>query len=243
MDNKEKLDSVINSLISQDDVLAIGYIGSLAKKFDLSECRDVDLLVVVDDDKPFEREIYSLDTLEFDISYISISEIENQIGTRSVIWVKAIKDYRAIYLQNESIKEKITQNKEIVNDFYNKYDKISDLQNLDHIKFLRYDISNKLEYVIRKKDDVVLYNHLKCSFILDLVRLYFEINNIIIPKAKKQINEIKNIDEVLYKMLEEYYKDNQIDDEKFLFTMTDYVLSKHGGRLYEFEKGYYPVNR
>ncbi|MGB3367110.1 MAG: hypothetical protein WBA54_06460 [Acidaminobacteraceae bacterium] len=243
MDNKEKLDNVIDSLISKDDVLSIGYIGSLAKKFDLSKCRDVDLLVIVDEDKPFEREIYSLDTLEFDISYISIDEITSQIGKKSVIWVKAIRDYRVIYLKNESIKEKIIQNKEIVSDFYNKYDKISDLQNLNHIKFLRYDISSKLGYMIGKKDDVVLYNHLKNSFVLNLVRLYFEINNMIIPKEKQQIREIKNTDEVLYNMLEVYYCGNSIDDENFLFALTDYVLSKHGGRLYEFKKGYYPVNR
>lgn len=243
MDNKLQHDSVIDSLISKDEVIALGYIGSLAKKFDLSECRDVDLLVILDGEGKFEREIYSMDSLEFDISYIRIDEIENQISKKSVIWVKAINDYKLIYTQNENIRKKITQIKEIVNDFYNKYDKISDLQNSDHIKFLRYDISNKLEYVLRKKEDRILYSHLRNSFILDLVKLYFEINNMIIPKVKKQVKEIEKIDKVFYKMLEEYYTSNQIDDEKFLFTITDYVLAKHGGRLYEFEKGFYPVDR
>ena len=243
MNNEDKLNSVIETLKSKEDTLAIGYIGSLAKKKDLSECRDVDLLVILAGNKPFEREIYIHDELEFDISYISFPEIEDQIGKKSLIWVKAMRDYFVIYLKNESIGEKITQNKEIVSDFYNKYDKISDSQNLDHIKFLRYDISSKLDYLMEKKDDVLLYRHLKASFLLDLIKVYFEINNMIIVKEKKQLKEIKTNDEVLYYMLEKCYCGNQIDDGKFLFKLTDYVLGKHGGRLHEFEKGYYPVNR
>ncbi len=242
MDNIERLENLISSLKKEEDVLSIGYIGSLAKKFDLSTCKDVDLMVILGSDKAFEREIYVLDNLEFDISYISFEEIERQINKKTSIWLKAISDYRVIYYKNQNIIKKIEKIKKNIDDFKNKYDKISDLQNLDHIKFLRYDITSKLECLLSRKSDLIAYNHMKNSFILDLINLYFEINNMIIPKVKKQIGEIRKTDEIFYNMLEEYYR-NQIDDERFLFTITDHVLKGHGGRLYEFEKGYYPVDR
>lgn len=243
MDSNKKLKELIENLTELDNVLSIGFIGSYSETSDLSQCRDVDLLVIIDGEGRFQREIYSEDYLEFDISYITIEEIKNQISKRSRIWVKAIKDYSVILNLNEEISREIIQIKEKVDEIYNKCDKINDLQDFDTIKFLRYDISNKLEYLISKKEDIVVFNNLKDSFILDLISLYFEINNKVIPKVKNQINEIRKSDDLLYKIIENYYTSNLINRETILFEIMDYVLKDYGGRLYKFEKGFYPVDR
>jgi hypothetical protein len=241
--NNKKVKDIVDSLVKLENVLTIGYIGSLAKVFDLSRCRDVDILVILDGKKNFEREIYNLDGLEFDISYITLLELENQISKRSTIWVKAMDDYKIIYSLNENIKEIITQIKEILSTIDDKCDKISDLQKLNDIKFLRYDISNKLSYLISKKENKFLFNFLKDAFVLDTIKVYFELKNISLPKVKNQMKEIQKNDMALYELLEKYYMDNQIDVEEILYAITDCVLNEYGGRLYEFEKGYYPVDR
>lgn len=244
-----KLDSVIKSvvdkLISESPRSTIGFIGSAARVSEITtSLRDIDLLVIDDSELSFQREVFNVDTVNFDISYISKDDLQSQLSKRSKIWVKAIGDFKAIHQGDVVLSVLETLNKNCDIDVMTTEpldDKISSCN--DIIKFIRFDLTDRLQYMKSKSDDKILYNYLKDNYLRELIEAYFEINGLIIPKLKSQLKELKKESVNLVELVESYYDKCDADNIIVLEKLLDKILDKHGGRLYEFTKGNYPIDR
>lgn len=237
--------SVLDKLIIDSPRSAIGFIGSAARATEITAAlRDIDLLVIDSGNRAFQREVFKKDTLSFDISYISTNDLQNQIAKKSRIWVKALEDFKAIH--HGDIELSALKNiDEICSIDKMTTESLDDTISIcgDLIKFIRFDLTDRFEYMVSKKDDKILYNYLKDNYLKELVEAYFEINGLIIPKLKSQLKELAKRRIDLLVLIESYYDRNHDDNIVVLDDLLDEVLKEHGGRLYEFTKGNYPIDR
>lgn len=245
MKTDNAIKSVIEKLIIQSPGSTIGYIGSAARATEITaSLRDIDLLVIERGSGAFQREVFKKDMISFDISYISTKDLEMQLAKRSKIWVNALEDFKAIHYGDielsalKNTNEVCSIDKMTMSPLDGTITICSDM-----IKFIRFDLTDRFEYMIRKKDDIILYNYLKDNYLKELIEAYFEINGLIIPKLKSQLKELAKIRKDLVVLVESYYDRNYKDNIVVLDNLLDEVLKEHGGRLYEFAKGNYPIDR
>ena len=228
-----KIKNVIENIKKSNECLSCGFIGSGLTQ----NQRDVDILVIYNSNRSFQREVVDIKGLEFDISYISIFDIENEVEKKSTIWTNALAKYKALFCNSDLLEKK-------VNNLVKKsiYLLESNLYNSceDNIKFIRFDLTKKFMYLKSVTSDEVLLKYLKNTYIKYLVECYYELNNLIIPKEKSQLKKIMDLDSNLYKLIGDYYSDESIEA---LDKVLDSVLKNFGGKLFEFSKGIYPINR
>lgn len=225
-------------------------IGSLGKKSKEAlekrnpVVRDLDLLVMDSKYAVFHREVFQEEGLEFDISYISEELLRDQLQVKSRIWVDAIKGFSTLYTGDPALSLGITDLKKQVKKMEAENPKGILHQTSDaEIRFIRFDLSQKLKDLFHQKEDKVQFNYLKNSYVIALIENYFQLWHRMIPKRKKQLKQLSGEEPELYQMIQDFYEADSEQAYEVLEKMTEYVLKHVGGGLQTFEKDVYPIDR
>lgn len=231
----EIYDKIIDQ-IKATNPIAILLVGSAAKQehIDIAKLSDVDMFVIYGGNSSFKREIKNIQDIEFDINYLGISTLKKLIDDRVVFILEVMNKNRPLMMSGE-VRELIDYGKEI----YNKGPKeLSDME----IEYLRYDYNIKLADIEKNLDNQFSFYVLSSRLMLDIIRDYFRLNRLWLPKDKKLVKTLEKQDDKLYKLYTSYIQINEprikID---YLKEIVNYVVKRFGGLKYNWEKGDFPI--
>lgn len=228
---------VTDQLKEESSVVSILLIGKTARAKDMNfnHLNDVDLLVIYENNRPFERQIERIKDVPFDISYISIFDMITQVEGRSLIWVNMMMGAQVYFSKNELIFGIIDRVKDIYLNGTNQ------LQEED-IKFIRFTLSQKLIDIENRKKDVILSGFLMQRLFNQVLDDFYAINAIWPPHPKNTFENLEVVDEVLCKLAKDFvYECTMKRQLELLTSIVDHVLTPYGGRLTTWEKGHYNI--
>lgn len=228
---------ITNQLKEEPSVVSILLIGKTAKAKDqnFNHLNDVDLLVVYDNNRPFERQIERIKDVPFDISYISIFDMITQVEGRSLIWVNMMMGAQVYFSKNELIFGIIDRVKDI---YLNGTNQLKE----EDIRFIRFTLSQKLIDIENRKKDVILSGFLMQRLFNQVVDDYYAINAIWPPHPKNTFENLEVVDETLCKLAKDFvYECTMKRQLELLTSIVDHVLTPYGGRLTTWEKGHYNI--
>jgi predicted nucleotidyltransferase len=239
MNYYRKFQEVFEQLKEEEHLAAILLVGKTAKAKEgaFDHLNDIDLLVVFDNNREFQRQVENIDVVPFDISYISIFDLITQVEERSEIWVNMIMGAKVYFSKNELIFGIIDRVKDI---YLNGTGNLPE----EEIKFIRFNLSNKLNDVMNRQSDVIVSSYLMQRLFDMTMTDYYAIKAIWQPSAKNLFDHLKVIDETLCNLSKEFiYECTAKGKLLVLEKIIDYVLEPIGGRLNTWEKGHYHISR
>lgn len=188
---------VINNLKNSENIKSIIHVGSskdqiYGKGFKIN---DIDLFIIVENqEKDQIRKIEQINGVEFDFNYFSIEGSYNFIKNKEYFFLK-IKDGKILYDENNIGKGILSLCEE-------KYKEGPDKIPLNEKRFqvnqLISDISrleNKDEY------EDFEYEFLIYMYLNKIIKMYYMINDIWLPKDKKLLKSLKIQNFTLYKLI------------------------------------------
>lgn len=220
MEIKTKIQEILNS----QNVNCILQVGNKTGK-------DVDLFVFYEDDGEFLREVIKIDEVNFDISYVPLNILKQGFIEKWDFLFNALKNYQIIYQKNNKIFPLIEKIKT------EKRDKLSN----EEIEYYRFYFYEQLCDLYNKKgsEDCLF---LSFCILKDIVIFYFKTKQIFIPKNKKLLKTLININDHLGKLCYDFILENNIDKKiKLLKHIVDEVLKPYGGILKVWQKGRFPL--
>lgn len=179
MDYYKVLKDVVESIKEDEHVVAILTIGKTAKvkDFNFNPLNDVDLLIVYDSNRPFERQVEDIQGVPFDISFISIFDLITQVENKSIIWVNMMIGAQIYYSKNELVFGIIDR----VKDIYLNGTVALDQAEID---FIRFTLSHKLKDVKNRMDDPILSKFLMQLLFHQILEDYYTLNARWFPNPK-----------------------------------------------------------
>lgn len=226
---KEKLDFIKKT----EKPYGILLVGSSRKILEEPYCATSDIDVfVIKKSGDFEREVVQDGEVEYDISYISCSDleyaIENQLG--SVLSV--LSNSEPVYMSEEA--------NDIVSRVVEAYDRGPEKKPEDQIRYGRFRLTKSLETVIKRLDSVE-FDFLVHNYLSDLLCFYYESRGDWTPSEKRLVKSIEDVElrgyvEALLMCSEREIK------LKSLERVADYVMDPLGGKLYDWDKSEYPFD-
>ncbi|MBN2794057.1 MAG: hypothetical protein JXR88_01525 [Clostridia bacterium] len=239
MNYYDKFLEIVETLKEDDHISAILLVGktSKAEEESFDHLNDIDLLAVYDNNRSFERQVEQIDNVPFDISYISIFDLITQVEDRSEIWVNMIIGARVYFAVNELIFGIIDRVKDI---YLNGTVQIKE----EEIKFIRFNLSNKLQDVKNRMSDVIVSSYLMHRLFDLTIADYYALRSMWQPSAKNLFDHLQIIDEKLCRMSKEFiYECTAKGKQIVLERIIDHVLDPYGGRLNTWAKGQYHISK
>jgi predicted nucleotidyltransferase len=228
----------ITDVIKEEDkVAAILLIGktSRVKHQDFDSLNDVDLLVVYESNRTFERQVENIEGVPFDISYISIFDLITQVEGRSEIWVNIIMGAQVYYSENELIFGIIDRVKDI---YLNGTSKLS----LEDIEFIRFNLSQKLTDIENRMKDVVLSSYLMQRLFSKTIEDYYALNAMWLPNPKNMFENLEIVNSEIANLAKQFvYECTAKQQLNILREIVNIVLEPFGGRLTTWKKGHYHI--
>lgn len=223
----------------EPSVVAVLLIGKTAKakgkNFD--HLNDIDLLVVYDKNRSFERQIEDIKGVPFDISYISIFDLITQVEGRSLIWVNMMMGAQVYFSKNELIFGIIDRVKDI---YLNGTNELKE----EDISFIRFNLSQKIVDIQNRTKDVILSGFLMQRLFNLALEDYYAINAIWPPHPKNTFENLEVVDDVLCKLAKDFvYECTTKRQLEILTEIVDHILTPFGGRLTTWEKGHYNISK
>ena len=214
---EEKIESIKND----KNTIAIFLVGSSRNIYDTNEIEnktDIDLFIVYEQIENQIRTQEQLNGLEFDINKFSQKYIDYLIQTKEYFFINEMRDAKVIY-DKENISDKII--------YLSKkaYDegppKLSDVEILVMKNSILDNISR-----LENKDDFANfeYEFLTNIYLKDIIKGYFIINGIWMPKDKKIFKYLNENDKKIFELAENVSKDYNYTDLKKVY---EYVFKKH----------------
>jgi len=228
---------ITEKLREESSVIAVLLIGKTARVKDknFDNLNDVDMLVVYDNNRTFEREIQDIKGVPFDISYISIFDLITQVEGRSLIWVNMMMGAQVYFSKNELIFGIIDRVKDI---YLNGTNELKE----EDISFIRFNLSQKIVDIQNRTKDVILSCYLMQRLFNLALEDYYAINAIWPPHPKNTFENLEVVDEVLCKLAKDFvYECTNKRQLEILTQLVDHVLTPYGGRLTTWEKGHYNI--
>lgn len=228
-----------DALKQEPSVAAILLIGKTARteEENFNHLNDVDLLVVYESNRPFERQIEHIDGVPFDISYISIFDMITQVEGRSLIWVNMMMGAKVFYAKNELIFGIVDRVKDI---YLNGTGQVKE----EDIKFIRFTLSQKLLDVENRMKDVVLSSFLMQRLFMKVLEDYYTLNAIWPPHPKNTFENLDVVNQELSHLAKEFVNECTAKRQfELLSEMVDKVLEPFEGRLMIWEKGPYNISK
>lgn len=229
----------IEEIIEKENPYGILLIGSLSRmdKLDFKNVRDVDIFVITDK-REFKREVVEIDGLEFDVSYMSVEDLDIAIEKKLSSIICILAKGKILYNSEENTLKNYLK---VIKSMYGE--KPNKLTKWD-INYERFKLTQSYLTVESRKEDSLNFNFLKGIFIKELVTSYFRLNNIWMPPDKRLLKSIK--DKELMTLLEGILKHTSLYDLesqiKQIEKITDHVLEPFGGRLNFWEKNKFPFD-
>jgi len=192
---------------------------------------DLDLFVFSDDIKEYTREVIKENDCHYDISYISIPILKQGIKEKWPFLVNSLKSYQVLYHKDNQVLDLL----KVINCL--KPEKL----NQEDINYYRFFINEELEALNRRlmqpESCFLCYSLFKETLII-----FYKLNQLFIPKAKKIIAGISKIDDKLAEMCYDFILENIIERKMAILNqIIDYVFKPFGGRLTEWKKGKFPL--
>jgi len=239
MDYFKVLEEVVNQQKKDEHVVAILTIGKTAKvkDFNYNHLNDVDLLIVFDSNRPFERQVEDIQGVPFDISYVSIFDLITQIESRSNIWVNMLMGASVYYSKNELIFGIIDR----VKDIY-----LNGTVNLEQedIDFIRFTLSHKLKDIKNRLDEPMNAKHLTQLLFQRILEDYYALHAIWFPNPKNLIEKLSLVSEPLCGMAKSYLSAWTLEEQLIIVeNMLKWILEPFGGLLYDWKKGHYVIDK
>jgi hypothetical protein len=229
----------VDNLKEEPSVVAILLIGKTARAVDkkFNHLNDVDLLVVYENNRPFERQIEVIEDVPFDISYISIFDLITQVEGRSLIWVNMMMGAQIFFSKNELIFGIIDRVKDI---YLNGTNQLQD----EEIQFIRFNVSQKIIDVENRKDDLILSGYLMQLLYNQVLEDYYALNAIWPPHPKNIFENLEVVDHDLCQLAKLFVNECTANRRlELLREIVDHVVKPHGGRLTTWKKGHYNISK
>lgn len=209
--------NVIENLKKNENIKSIIHVGSSKDKIYEKNCKvnDIDLFIIVENQEENQiRKIQEINNIEFDFNYISVEGCYNFIESKTYFFLN-IKDGKLLYDENNLGKEILSLCKEKYKEGPNK---ISTKEKLFQCNQLLSDIlrlKNKDEY------EDFEYEFLIYMYLNKIIKMYYLINNIWLPKDKKLLKSLKIQEPTLYKLVCNVSGFNKYEK---IIKVTDYVF-------------------
>lgn len=233
---KKLLDKKINFIKKNVDPCGILIVGSLARtysdKLDLKKT-DVDVFVIVREGS-FAREVVYEEGTEFDVSYITLDELNFALKDKIPSIISVIGTAKAIFLEEDC--------RELVGAIEAAYKEGPDEISNYYINYKRFNLTKFFEQ-LEKKVGKEEFGFLSNLFLKEVLTFYYELSRIWIPPDKKLI---KNIEDKTVSEITRSFINGEDEDKvkrlKLLSNLLDAVFDPIGGRLGEWKKGSYPFD-
>lgn len=230
---------ITESFKNEPSVVAILLIGKTARaqgrNFD--HLNDVDLLIVYENNRPFERQIERIKDVPFDISYISIFDMITQVEGRSQIWVNMMMGAQIYYSKNELIFGIIDRVKDI-------YLNGTNILKSEDVEFIRFNLSQKIIDIENRMKDSVLSRYLMQRLFKLLLEDYYALNAIWPPHPKNTFENLEVVDSKLFQLARKFIVENDVKLQlSYLKEMVEYTLKPFGGPLTTWKKGHYNISK
>ncbi|SHH83433.1 hypothetical protein SAMN02745135_02329 [Caloranaerobacter azorensis DSM 13643] len=218
MDVLKIVEQQIEEIKKNVNVTSIILVGSMRNlEFDV-KLNDIDIFVITEEGSRQIRKILEVSGVEFDMNYFSKKVSEELIKKREQFFIECLKDGKLVYdrdgFGDYIIKESIRE--------YNKGpDKMED-----------YEINNciiKIDDYFKKLNKLqngpkYEYHFLSNLCIKEMIKLYYRLNNIWVPKDKKLLKSLKKLNNDLFSIVVDFYNEYDIEKLKEVF---DYIIGEN----------------
>ena len=208
---------VIEKLKMDENVKSIIHVGSSKNKIyeDSNSINDIDLFIIVEKQEANQiRKIKNINNIEFDLNFISIEGSRHFIEEKTYFFLK-IKDGNILYDENNIGRGILSLCEE-------KYKEGPDKIPLEDKQFqvnqLLSDISRLSNKDIYEEFE---YDFLIYMYLYNIIKTYYIINDIWVPKDKKLLKSLKNQNIELYKLICDVKGKNKYEK---LIKVTDYAF-------------------
>lgn len=198
---------VIEDLKKNKNVKSIIHVGSSKDKIKNPNCQinDIDLFIIVEKQKENQiRKVEKINNIEFDFNYISIDGSYQFIENKTYFFLK-IKDGNIIYDENNI-------GKEILSLCEKKYDEGPDKLSFENKKFKVDELISEISRLKNKEDyEEFEYEFLIYMYLHKIIKTYYLINDIWLPKDKKLFKSLKEQDIKLYELVINVKNENKYE--------------------------------
>jgi len=227
---------VINDL-KKTNPLALMLVGSAVECKDIDEIgdlNDIDIFVIYEKNQNFQREIKTVENIEFDINYFDLDSLELLIEREIPFILKAMHKNKLIF-SSEKVEKLIDYG---CTKYVNGPNKIEE----NEIKYLRFDYSSRLQDINKVKGNRVQFNFLADELLHKAITDYYRLNRLWVPKNKKKLIKLKDINEKMYELCIAYLQlDEAIMKYEYLAKIIENILNNYGGLKNNWEKGDFPI--
>lgn len=199
--------NVIENLKKNKNVKSIIHVGSSKDKIKNPNCKinDIDLFIIVEKQNENQiRKVEKINNIEFDFNYISIDGSYQFIENKIYFFLK-IKDGNIIYDENNI-------GKEILSLCEKKYDEGPDKLSFENKKFKVDELISEISRLKNKEDyEEFEYEFLIYMYLHKIIKTYYLINDIWLPKDKKLFKSLKEQDIKLYELVINVKNENKYE--------------------------------
>lgn len=192
---------------------------------------DIDMFVIKENG-PFEREVTYMDGSEYDISYISVSDLEYAVEkeVHSLITVLANSETVILMPEAETLMAKI---KAI-------YSRGPLKKSEREMAYNRFRLTKSLD-TVEKRLDSVEFDFFVHNYLMELLCFYYESRGEWLPSEKKLVKSITDckLRDCVDALLICSEREMKL---KSLERVVEIVLSPLGGKLYNWDKSVYPFD-
>lgn len=208
----------IQEIKKNTDVTSIILVGSMRNlEFDV-KLSDIDIFVITEEGKRQIRKILEVSGVEFDMNYFSRKISEELIKKREQFFIECLKDGNLVY-DKDGFGDYII--KESIKEYSKGPDKIEDYE-INHCIIKINDYFKKLQNL--QNGPKYEFHFLSNVCLQEMIKLYYKLNNMWIPKDKKLLKSLKNINNDLFSMVVSFYNEYDIKKLKKIF---EYIIEKN----------------
>lgn len=236
----DRLKSILNHVVEQikedTTVLSVSIIGSGARKLEqLDQVHDIDLFVVKETSKGFEREVKLIEGKEFDISYIDVEDLNKLIIKDNHFWLNILSKARHLYKKNSLIDGYF----QLANRLYvNGPTQLQDSE----VTYLRFKMTKQIQDLEHRAEEPLTFQYLASVYLVDMIRAYFKLQNTWVPRDKRILDYLFNVDLILYELIKATYKAQDTTDHlRLMDDVAEYILKPYGGKVHYLDRCKLPI--
>jgi hypothetical protein len=227
----------IKEIVFQEEALCLLLIGEGAEieRKDFNQLNDIDLFAIIEDINDFEREVYELKGVKFDISYISLELLKKGVSERWPFIINSLHNYKYIYNESEEIDNLLNKIRLI----YNSGPRPMKMNEIDYIRFKLYQ---EYDDMLARKEDKLNLIFLMNNLFKNILVSYFQLHNLWVPKDKKILAKLQKIDYNLYCLCQRFIGEREVGQKlDMLLEIMSYVLRPFGGVMKYWRRGKFPL--
>lgn len=200
--------------------------------------RDIDFLVIHHNDQFFERSVFEVEGIVFDQSFISINDLKQVIQDQNEMWLGILNHSKVVWLE-DSFKS----------DLEAMIDKVKDLNKMGPsplnewmCQWIRYQMGAYLEEIaLKKNSDSFFVEEALWRYFRFVVTQAYAIHGKWLPKEKRQLEGLKDINYDLYKALIEWIESDLLGKLEKSKMISKILLKDVGEPIFDYPRGRYPL--